>query len=305
METDTGKERLVREQDKKVTIYTDGACDPNPGQGGWAAILISGDSKRELKGAEADTTNNRMELRAVIEALRSLKHPCEVTVWSDSEYLCQGITQWLPKWQVSGWRTSGNRKVANRELWLQLTRAMRPHVVNWQWLRGHAGHPLNEMADRLARSAISSLPVPADDPNAAQVFTGASCNGPRGSGGWAALVREGGRKQMCSGRENLTTANRLHVLAVCQGLQAVVSANCVHVCTPSDYVQKGANLWMHGWQRMDWKTRGGQPVKNRDVWQSLAKVLADVEVIWHVPKGGMRPHESNQAWELANSEARR
>jgi ribonuclease HI len=138
-----------------VTIYTDGACIPNPGNGGWAALLISGKQEKVLTGSEADTTNNRMELTAAVEALRSLKRPCRVVFYTDSEYLRRGITEWMPGWEKRNWRRSGG-KLANVDLWQALRDAIQTHQIEWNWLRGHAGNINNERVDRLARRAIRS-----------------------------------------------------------------------------------------------------------------------------------------------------
>jgi ribonuclease HI len=135
-----------------VQIFTDGACVPNPGSGGWAAILRSGEHEREISGGEADSTNNRMELTAAIRALQSLKMPCRVELFTDSEYLKRGITEWLPGWERRGWRRSGGA-LANSDLWQELAQAMKPHQIRWQWVRGHAGHAENERVDKLARNA--------------------------------------------------------------------------------------------------------------------------------------------------------
>jgi ribonuclease HI len=137
-----------------VTIYTDGGCRPNPGPGGWAALLIYGKRERELVGSEPDSTNNRMELRAAIEALRALKEPCLVDLHTDSQYLQRGITSWLPRWVKNGWRTSGRRPVKNQDVWQELHAAMQRHDVRWHWVRGHAGDARNARVDRLARRAI-------------------------------------------------------------------------------------------------------------------------------------------------------
>ncbi len=137
----------------QVTIYTDGACDPNPGPGGWAALLRSGGHEKELTGGEAQTTNNRMELTAAVEALRALKKPCQVDFYTDSEYLKKGITEWLPGWRRRNWRRKGGA-LANVDLWQALDAALRPHVIRWHWVRGHAGDRDNERVDRLARQAI-------------------------------------------------------------------------------------------------------------------------------------------------------
>ncbi len=138
-----------------VTIYTDGGCRPNPGPGGWGAILIYGDHERELSGSEADTTNNRMELTAAIKALRVLKTPCVVHLHTDSEYLKLGITEWLPNWLRRGWRRGkGGQGVKNRDLWEELAALAEQHDIHWHWVRGHAGDVYNERVDRLANRAI-------------------------------------------------------------------------------------------------------------------------------------------------------
>ena len=138
----------------KVVIYTDGACSGNPGPGGWGAILISGDHEREMCGGEPDTTNNRMELMAAIQALEALKRPCTVELHTDSQYLRQGITEWLPGWKARGWRTASKAPVKNDDLWKRLDLARQRHTVDWRWVKGHAGHPLNERADGLARQGL-------------------------------------------------------------------------------------------------------------------------------------------------------
>lgn len=143
--------------DRRVVIHTDGACSGNPGPGGWGAILQWNARSRELKGGERHTTNNRMEMTAAIMALESLKRPCAVELHTDSEYLRQGITTWIHGWKRNGWRTADRKPVKNVDLWRRLEAALAPHDVRWHWVRGHAGHPLNERADELAREAIGEL----------------------------------------------------------------------------------------------------------------------------------------------------
>ncbi|MBE7217221.1 MAG: ribonuclease HI [Caulobacteraceae bacterium] len=135
----------------QVTIYTDGACSGNPGPGGWGAVLMSGEHERDLWGGEAATTNNRMELYAAISALEALKRPCRVELHTDSQYLRQGITEWITGWKARGWRTASKAPVKNDDLWKRLDAARARHEVSWKWVKGHAGHPLNERADELAR----------------------------------------------------------------------------------------------------------------------------------------------------------
>ena len=138
-----------------VEIYTDGACSGNPGPGGWGAILISGKHRKELRGGEAETTNNRMELTAAIEALNALKQPCKIDLHTDSNYLREGITSWIAKWNKNGWRTANKKPVKNSDLWKRLETARGRHEVRWHWVKGHAGHSENERADELAREGMA------------------------------------------------------------------------------------------------------------------------------------------------------
>ena len=138
-----------------VEIFTDGACSGNPGPGGWGAVLRFGGTERELKGGEAATTNNRMELMAAIRALEALSRPVAVRLHTDSTYLQLGITRWLADWKAKGWRTARRRPVKNVDLWRRLEAAIVPHRVAWQWVKAHAGHPENERADALARAGMA------------------------------------------------------------------------------------------------------------------------------------------------------
>jgi ribonuclease HI len=140
-----------------IEIYTDGACRGNPGPGGWAALLQMGEREKELSGAEALTTNNRMELTAVIRALEALKRPVQVRLYTDSQYVRRGITEWLRAWKARGWRTADRKPVKNQDLWQLLEEASAPHQIEWHWVPGHAGVPGNERVDRLANEAIDAL----------------------------------------------------------------------------------------------------------------------------------------------------
>jgi len=140
-----------------VVIYTDGACKGNPGPGGWGVLLRSEAAVKELYGGEAQTTNNRMELTAVIQALQALKRPCRVTLWLDSEYVRKGITEWLPGWKAKGWKTAARQPVKNVDLWQQLDALVQQggHAIDWRWVKGHAGDPGNERADALANLGVA------------------------------------------------------------------------------------------------------------------------------------------------------
>ena len=148
---------------QQVTIYTDGACRGNPGPGGWAAVLIYRDTRKEISGSAQSTTNNRMELIAAIEALSALKRPCAVELFTDSEYLRQGIQSWLPRWKTRGFRTVNGQPVKNKDLWEKLEQAASRHQVHWKWIRGHAGNPMNELCDQLAKEALESRLNPSDN----------------------------------------------------------------------------------------------------------------------------------------------
>jgi len=140
-----------------VEIYTDGACRGNPGPGGWAALLLSGEREKELAGAEAHTTNNRMELTAVIRALEALKRPVQVRVFTDSEYVRRGISEWVASWKARGWKTADRKPVKNQDLWEELDRLAALHQIEWRWVKGHSGVPGNERVDRLANQAIDAM----------------------------------------------------------------------------------------------------------------------------------------------------
>ena len=139
---------------KKIEIYTDGACKGNPGKGGWGAILIHDKHQKNLYGYEADTTNNRMELMAAIQALAHLKSPCEIDLTTDSQYVRKGITEWLENWKARNWKTASKKPVKNKDLWEQLDAQNERHNITWHWVKGHSGHPMNELADELANQGI-------------------------------------------------------------------------------------------------------------------------------------------------------
>ncbi|WP_018151684.1 ribonuclease HI [Leeia oryzae] len=143
--------------DTIVNIYTDGACKGNPGPGGWGAILCYGASRKEIFGGEPETTNNRMEMTAVIESLSLLKRPCTIHIHTDSQYVLKGMSEWLKGWKARGWKTASKEPVKNVDLWQKLDALVQTHDVTWHWVKGHAGHPMNERADELANQGVASL----------------------------------------------------------------------------------------------------------------------------------------------------
>jgi ribonuclease HI len=270
----------------EITIYTDGGADPNPGTGGWAAILIDAASGkvREISGSEPHTTNNRMELTAAIRALEALKRRCRIHLFTDSLYLRKGITEWLPDWTVRGWRRKAG-ELQNEDLWRRLAELIERHEVHWDWVRGHAGNPWNERADKLATQEIRKqrgTPSAAAAPEA-EIFLRVSCAGRRG--GWAALVRHGGEETVLSGGLASTTANQLDLLGAIAALEKLPPGTAVAVYTGSDYLRNGAARWLDGWKRRGWKTQEGQPVLNRELWERLEKAMSSCRVTWMDVKG--------------------
>tara|TARA_B100000446_G_scaffold174490_1_gene184402 strand:- start:8144 stop:8575 length:432 start_codon:yes stop_codon:yes gene_type:complete len=142
---------------KAVYIYTDGACRGNPGPGGWGVVLRYGSNEKEMYGGEPETTNNRMELMAAIRGLETLTKPCQVVLTTDSRYVMDGITSWMANWKKRGWKTASKQPVKNVDLWQRLDAAAQPHTIDWQWVKGHSGHPENERADALANRGIDEL----------------------------------------------------------------------------------------------------------------------------------------------------
>ncbi|MHA1538962.1 MAG: ribonuclease HI [Alphaproteobacteria bacterium] len=144
-------------KEKRIEMYTDGACSGNPGPGGWGALLLFGGHERELYGGQADTTNNQMELLAVIKGLEALKRSVDITIYTDSTYVKNGITTWIHNWKKNGWKTAARKPVKNAELWQQLDTVVKSHKIEWKWVKGHSGDPGNERADELARRGIELL----------------------------------------------------------------------------------------------------------------------------------------------------
>lgn len=279
----------------KITIYTDGGCQPNPGPGGWGALLIYPDDERELSGGDLKTTNNQMELTAAITALESLEEPATITLYTDSTYVRNGITEWLAGWARRGWVTSKGDPVKNVELWQRLHAATQRHDINWRWVRGHAGNVHNERVDRLATAArqeITGEPVapkkattqPAGLPTEANsdlhIFINGQYDYKTKRGAWAAVVVDHGEAYEMSGTAE-DTENRAQLLAAIYALESLDKTRVADVFTASEYVQKGISQWVQGWMKKGWKTAKGQPVKNSDLWKRLLAQTQKHLVTWH------------------------
>lgn len=269
----------------KVIIYTDGGADPNPGVGGWAAILRFGENEKVLTGNAPSTTNNRMELQAAVSALKALTRPVQVEFHTDSEYLRKGISEWIEKWEADDWKRKG-KPIPNSDLWKSLRALSQNHEIEWFWVRGHSGDPLNERVDRLARVArqeiISqqslSLAIP-------RLYVRGSCKGNPGPGGWGVVLEKDDETEQFSGSSQKTTNNRMELVAAIEGLKLLPTGSDVNLITASDYLYQGATKWIHGWRRRGWKKRDGKPISNQDLWKSLDKLMEQYNVRWVNGKG--------------------
>lgn len=271
----------------EVLIYTDGGCDPNPGPGGWGAVLVCGPHHQELCGGERHTTNNRMELTAAIKALSALKGPCNVTMVTDSTYVRNGITRWLDAWKRRGWRKANGSPVQNDDLWRELAMLDEKHQVQWQWTRGHAGNALNERADELARRGRASAlqgrgtrrPEPMLEP--VTIYARACALGSPGAAGYAATIeRPGQPPTTVAGAWSSSTINAAELYAAIKGLQQLRNPSRVRMVTTSNYVLYGATRWLAQWERNGWHTSKGSPVKHRPLWEELSRVMGDHDVRW-------------------------
>jgi ribonuclease HI len=316
-------------------VYTDGGCDPNPGPGGWAALIQLPDREVVLQGNDPQSTNNRMELEAAIAALAYLRGRyggCPVHLHTDSTYLQKGISKWIKRWVAHGWQTQTLQPVKNQDLWRALYDLIQVHRVRWRWVKGHAGDPYNERVDLLATEArirlaeyeapdtireqlppADEMPAPAPMPAPADLLAvpdllrdapvgisiAVSCPGSKGPGSWGAVLRSGKARAALSGREAQTTGNLIHLQAATAALQALAAPTEVTVYTTSDYLGRGANEWLPGWQRGGWRTGSGKPVANREQWQALVKAAKPHQVTWQVVHGDSLPEDLVEAKRLA------
>jgi ribonuclease HI len=284
----------------KVAIYTDGSSIPNPGPGGWGAVLLfDKQSLKELSGSEANTTNNRMELRAAIEALASLDQPHEVDLYTDSKYLRDGITQWLARWEQKNWRTAAKKPVKNKELWQALAKGIKIHRIHWHWVKGHADNRWNERADALAGAAVHRTKLPNGDKHAVHIYTAAAFSKTANRGGWGVVLRYKDHYRVLCGSVASTTANRMHLMAALRGLSAVKKSLPIHLYTYSGYLKDGATRWVKAWSQRSWLTKEGKPVSHQDLWKNIDSVSRTFHISWHVVAKENSPCEIQEAKALA------
>ena len=270
---------------RHVHIYTDGGCDPNPGPGGWAYLLVDIKSGREREafGGDPDTTNNRMELTAVIEALKALEAPSVVDLFTDSEYVRLGMTRWIRDWVERGWQRDKGQPILNLELWQALHALAQAHKVNWHWVKGHAGDPNNERVDRLARAAIPR-PARRADPDATHVIlriAGPPGGVTRGAFGWAAQVVRGDRVAHLQGGHPAITANHFSLRAALAVMAHVAPGERVRFFTNNSYLHDGITRWVPGWRKSGWIKKGdGKPVRFREEWEALDRLSRERDVEW-------------------------
>lgn len=285
---------------KRVRIYTDGGCKPNPGPGGWGAIIRFDDHEWTLSGNDPRTTNNRMEMQAAVAALAllgTLFGRCDVELYTDSEYLRQGITDWVAQWVQNQWRTQQGEPVKNKKLWHMLHELTLRHAVAWHWLKGHAGHAHNERADRLATKARAALRSPTQASAESQavkgphvdIFVKASYRLSRQTGGWAVLLRTGDRDRTMTRQEKGASANALLIRAATEGLLALTRPCSVVVYSDADYLIRGASQWVRGWLARGWVTRDGKPVANRPEWESLLDAARPHDISWQLASAEQMP----------------
>lgn len=303
-----------------VQIYTDGGCDPNPGPGGWGAVLIYGLKTKDISGSDPATTNNRMELTAALQALRALTRPCCITLNTDSRYLQRGITEWLPTWQNHNWHKANGQPVENQDLWQSLAAETARHQVEWHWVKGHTGHPLNERADQLATEAREAMThhkivakpvlqaVPTASPEqlpSVSIYTRACALGVPGPAGYAGvLVMPDGQTRLVSGGWELATSNVMELWAAIASLRSLKQRSQITLNTTSKYLYENITQRLASWERNHWQTKLGQAVKNQEIWRELSLVQGDHDVTWQLVTSDVGEY-SQQAARAARTEAER
>jgi len=287
----------------RVDVYTDGAAVPNPGQGGWAAILrtelSSGEIvEKEISGCVSSTTNNRMELMAAIKALNALKKPCNVILYSDSMYLCNGVSKWLSEWKSRNWQSMSGKEIENSDLWNQLDTLQELHNVEWQWIKGHSDNLFNQRADKLARSVIQPQELPLKTEEGYHLYLRVTCV--TGIGGWGVLLQNKTEFLEYGGWIKDTTANQLEISAAISGIKKTPEGARIFLYTHNNYIYSAIVNDIIQWRKNNWLTSANKPVKNRDLWEKLLKVQQNRIIFWNLLfRGDNRFQESKKAHEIA------
>jgi ribonuclease HI len=279
----------------QVTIYTDGGADPNPGPGGWGAVLIFGDQQRELSGGEAETTNNRMELTAALEALKSLSDSHQIDLYLDSTYVLNGLKRYLSAWKEWGLMPKG---IPNDDLWIALVGAASKHQINFNWVRGHTGVEHNERADQLATLAMPVV-KPQLDAEAISIYF--KMAGPEGANfgtfGWAARIIQPGQEQILTGRKMKATPNHFSLQVILEILTLFAEQDHFQVFCDNSYLYDGAVQWMAGWKKSGWK----KPNKFKEDWQVLDDWMSRKQITWIKVKAHDVPTAFDGLKELAQA----
>ena len=313
---------------QEFQVFTDGACKGNPGPGGWGAVILQGKMQTTLSGPAKETTNNRMELTAAIEALAFLPIGARILLTTDSQYVKNGIEAWINKWKVQGWKTSQKTDVKNADLWKRLDDYRNSRHVRWAWVKGHADNPYNNLADELAVRAtprktmasdaadtIVDMPVISyssttrmgaeefisklDKSFSVNAWTDGACSGNPGPGGWGVVLQQGEIACELNGGEKRTTNNRMELMAAIIALETIPSDVTVDLTTDSQYVRGGVTQWIAGWKRNGWKTKDKTDVKNQDLWRRLDAARSNRKVVWNWVKGHNGDEHNERADRLA------
>ncbi len=291
-----------------VIIYSDGGAKPNPGAGGWAALMIRDGQIEEISGREDNTTNNRMELTAAIMALEELGGGCKVEFHTDSQYLKNGITQWMANWARNGWVTANKQPVQNQDLWERLHDSIQDHDIKWQWVKGHATSKYNNRVDELATAArerkeAAPMAAPAGKSTAAsnadaQLYVYATTDYGTKTGGWGVAVVTKDSKKVFNGSEINTSDNQLLLAGCARVLEELSGLQTLTVYSDSEYLTNGMSKWLAGWMKRGWKTASGEPVKNQALWKRLYEAAKPYSIQWeHLEK--FESEHSKKAHEAA------
>ena len=260
----------------RIKIYTDGGADPNPGPGGWGAVLLYPDQTQELSGGDADTTNNRMELTAAIEALKSLPESSQIDLYTDSQYLRNGITKWIHNWIKRGW-LSDDSSIANVDLWKALHEQVQAHKIEWYWVRGHMGNTYNERAHELASAAIPRTKTEVNS-NVTRVYLriAGTPTGKEGSCGWAACIVRAGEEEFFSGSHRKMSINHFALYAASEILHLIPTSEPIQFFTNHGYLLDGITKWVNGWRKGKWE----RDIKFKEDWQSLDSENLTRDIKW-------------------------